>query len=420
MRQSQLFTKTRREAPKDEVSKNAELLIRAGFIHKEMAGVYSLLPLGKRVIDNICNVIRKEMDGIGGQEMHLTALQDRLVWEKTGRWSDEVVDNWFKTKLKNDSEVGLGFTHEEPLTVLMKDYIRSFRDLPVYAYQIQTKFRNEVRAKSGIMRGREFLMKDLYSFSRDEKSHNDFYDKSKEAYKRIFDTVGIGDKTYITFASGGSFSKYSHEFQTVTDAGEDLIYVDEAKKIAVNKEVLNDEVLKDLGLDRKELVEKKAVEVGNIFSLGTKFSDAFELVYLDEKGEKKPVIMGSYGIGPGRLMGTIAETLSDKVGLVWPASISPFRVHLVAILGKVDEGDAVKKYADELYKSLLDKGITVLYDDRDERAGEKFADSDLIGIPTRIVVSAQTIALKIVEVKDRVSGTVSKIEPSALPELLGL
>lgn len=419
MRQSQLFTKTRREAPKDEVSKNAELLIRAGFIHKEMAGVYSFLPLGQRVMEKICNIIRKEMDGIGGQEMYLTALQDRSVWEKTGRWSDETVDNWFKTKLKNDSEVGLGFTHEEPLTVLMKDCIRSFRDLPVYAYQIQTKFRNEIRAKSGIMRGREFLMKDLYSFSRDEKSHSDFYEKAKDAYQSIFSAVGLGDKTYVTFASGGSFSKYSHEFQTVTDAGEDLIYVDETKKIAINKEVLNDEVLKDLGLDRAKLVEKKSVEVGNIFSLGTRFSDAFELVYLDEKGDKKPVIMGSYGIGPGRLMGTIAEVLSDKAGLVWPTSVAPFRAHLVAILGKADDGDTVKKYADDLYKSLLDKGITVLYDDRDERAGEKFADSDLIGIPTRIVVSAQTMASNIVEVRDRATGTVSKVPPLALPELLG-
>lgn len=413
MRQSHLFTKTRREAPKDEVAKNAELLIRAGFIHKEMAGVYSLLPLGYRVVQNICNIIREEMDGIGGQELHLTALQDRSVWEKSGRWSDDVVDNWFKTKLKNDSEVGLGFTHEEPLTAMMRDHIRSFRDLPVYVYQIQTKFRNEARAKSGIMRGREFLMKDLYSFSADEKSHQDFYDKAKEAYRKIFERVGLGDKTYVTFASGGSFSKYSHEFQTVTPAGEDVIYVDEKKKIAVNKEVLNDEVLKDLGLSRGDLKEEKAVEVGNIFSLGTRFSDAFGLQYLDEKGIKKLVVMGSYGIGPGRLMGTIAEVLSDKAGLVWPASVAPFRVHLIAL-----SSDPVRAHADALYSELLDKGISVMYDDRDERAGEKFADSDLIGIPTRIVISAENIAGKVLEVKDRATGETSKMSKDALLELL--
>ncbi|MDE2188753.1 MAG: prolyl-tRNA synthetase, partial [Patescibacteria group bacterium] len=259
MRQTQLFTKTRREAPKDEVSKNAQLLIRAGFIHKEMAGVYSYLPLGLRVMENIVRVIREEMNAIGGQELHLTALQDAEIWKKTGRWDDGVVDNWFKTKLKNETELGLGFTHEEPLTNLMRDYISSFRDLPFSVYQFQTKFRNETRAKSGIMRGREFLMKDLYSFSKDTSEHEVFYEKAKQAYIKIFGRLGLGESTYVTFASGGSFSKYSHEFQTITDAGEDIIYVDEGKKIAVNKEVLNDEVLKDLGLKRGELVEKKAV-----------------------------------------------------------------------------------------------------------------------------------------------------------------
>jgi prolyl-tRNA synthetase len=319
MKQSKLFSKTRREAPKDEVSKNAELLIRAGFIYKDMAGVYTFLPLGLRVLNKISNIIREEMNKLGAEEMLLTSLQDKKVWEKTGRWSDDVVDNWFKTKLKNDTELGLGFTHEEPLTRLMKDYIRSFRDLPLYVFQIQTKFRNEARAKSGIMRMREFYMKDMYSFSKDNAQHEEFYDKAGQAYKNVFNRLGLGDITYMTFASGGSFSKYSHEFQTITDAGEDSIFVDESKKIAINKEVLNDEMLKDLNLKRDELVEKKAVEVGNIFSLGTKFSSALELNYSDDAGQKKPVIMGSYGIGPGRLLGTIAEILSDEKGLVWPS-----------------------------------------------------------------------------------------------------
>ena len=401
MKQSLLFTKTRKEAPKDEVSKNAELLIRAGFIHKEMAGVYSYLPLGLRVMNKIIKVIRDEMNSIGGQELHLTALQDKKVWEQSGRWDNAVVDSWFKTNLKNDTEVGLAFTHEEPLTKMMTEYLRSFRDLPVFVYQFQTKFRNEARAKSGIMRGREFLMKDLYSFCRDEKEHSEFYEKAKKAYVNIFDKLGLGDKTYVTFASGGSFSKYSHEFQTITSAGEDSIFVDENKKIAINKEVLNDEVLKDLGLKRAELVEKKAVEVGNIFSLGTRFSEAFGLSYTDEKGEKKPVVMGSYGIGPGRVMGTIAEVLSDDKGLIWPKNVSPFDVHLVSI---EDKEGKVKKETDKLYETLVKKGIEVLYDDRDIRAGEKFADSDLIGIPTRIIISEKTLENGEVEVKERGTG----------------
>lgn len=403
MKQSLLFTKTRKDAPKDEVSKNAQLLIRAGFIHKEMSGVYSYLPLGLRVMNRIINIIREEMNAIGGQEVHLTALQDKKVWETTGRWDDSIVDIWFKTKLKNDTELGLGFTHEETLTQLMKEYINSFRDLPRYVYQFQTKFRNETRAKSGIMRGREFLMKDLYSFNVDEKAHNEFYEKAKNAYIRVFERVGLGDRTFVTFASGGSFSKYSHEFQTVTDAGEDSIFVDEKKKLAINKEVLNDEVLKDLGIDKKDLVEKKAVEVGNIFSLGTRFSDAFDLKYMDESNIGKSVIMGSYGIGPGRVMGTVAEILSDKDGLVWPRNIAPFDCHLISI------GDISDK-AEQIYNELRGKGIEVLYDDRDTRAGEKFADSDLIGIPFRIVISDKTLKSNSIELKERSTGKIEMIE----------
>ena len=398
MRQSSLFSKTRKDAPKDEISKNAELLIRAGFIHKEMAGVYSYLPLGLKVFNKIVEIIRDEMNTLGGQELSLTALQDKNLWEKTGRWSDEVLDIWFKTALKNGTELGLGTTHEEELTNLMKDYIRSYRDLPVYPYQFQTKFRNEIRAKSGIMRCREFLMKDMYSFSRDEKEHSTFYEKAKKSYINIFEKLGLGDKTYLTFSSGGTFSKYSHEFQTITDAGEDSIFIDLKKKIAINKEVLNDEVLKDLGIKRENLVEKKAVEVGNIFNLGTRFSDAFELNYLDEKGEKKPVIMGCYGIGPGRIMGTIVEILSDEKGLVWPESVAPFDIHLISI---EDKEGKVKKEADKLYEKLTKKGVEVLYDDRDIRAGEKFADSDLIGIPKRVVISEKTLKTDSVEVKNR-------------------
>jgi prolyl-tRNA synthetase len=401
MRQSKLFSKTRKNAPKDETSKNAELLIRGGYIHKEMAGVYSFLPLGWRVMQKIIGIIREEMNAIEGQELFLTALQDRTVWQQTNRWDDAHVDIWFKTRLKNDTELGLGFTHEEPLTALMKNHINSYKDLPAYAYQFQTKFRNELRAKSGIMRGREFIMKDLYSFCRDQKQHDEYYERAKQAYIKIFERVGLGDQTYVTFASGGTFSKYSHEFQTLTDAGEDIIYVDEKKKIAVNKEVYNPEVLVDLGLNKDDLVERKAVEVGNIFGLGTKFSDAFGLMFADEDGKSKPVIMGSYGIGPGRVMGTIVETYADANGIVWPESVAPFGVHLIAV-GKNQETLAK---AEALYVQLQKAGVEVLFDDRiDTTAGAKFADADLLGMPWRLVVSDKTGDN--VEIKKRASDNV--------------
>jgi prolyl-tRNA synthetase len=417
MLQSKLFTKTRKEAPKDEVAKNAELLIRAGYIHKEMAGVYSFLPLGLRVLNKIEHVIREEMNAIGGQELSMTALQDKTLWEKTGRWDDAKVDNWFKTVLKNGSEVGLGITHEEPLTKIMTEYVSSYRDLPIYAYQFQTKFRNETRAKSGIMRGREFLMKDLYSFSRDEKEHAEFYAKARDAYMKIFKRLGLADRTHVTFASGGIFSQFSEEFQTESDAGEDIIYVDEKSGRALNKEVLSDKTLAELGIDRAHLVEKKSIEVGNIFNLGTTFSDALGLTYVTEKGETKPVVMGSYGMGPSRVMGTIVEVLSDENGIVWPAAVAPFAAHLVALYDKEGKSGAVASAADELYSDLTRRGIEVLYDDRDLRPGEKFADSDLIGIPLRIVVSEKNLAEGKLEIKHRATGKIEKISEADLEKV---
>jgi len=415
MRQSHLFTKTKKESPADEVSQNAELLIKAGFINKEMAGVYSYLPLGLRVIKKIENIIREEMNVIGGQELELTSLQEKETWQKAGRWDDEVVDNWFKTKLKNDTELGLAFTHEEPLTKLMKEYISSYRDLPLGIYQFQKKFRNEARAKSGIMRTREFLMKDLYTFCKDEKEHEEYYEKAKEAYKNIFKRAGIGHVTYLTFASGGSFSKYSHEFQTITGAGEDTIYVDENKGIAVNKEVYSDEVLNNLNLKKEDLVEKRAVEVGNIFPLSTKYSGPFELKYQTEEGDKKEVIMGSYGIGLGRLMGTIVEVLSDDKGIIWPETVAPFKVHLLSL----GDDEKIREEADSFYKDLSDQKVEVLYDDRtDVSAGEKFADADLIGIPYRVVVSKRSLTDGGFEIKKRTEEKGKIITKNELIKLL--
>lgn len=398
MKQSQLFTKTKKESPADEVSLNAELLIKAGYIYKEMAGAYSFLPLGLRVINKIENIIREEMNNIGGIEMKTTVLQNKEVWEKSNRWDDEVVDVWFKTKLKNGGEVGLSFTNEEAYSNILKQYISSYKDLPIYPYDFKNIFRNETRSKSGILRGREFYWKALYSFSKDEAEHDEFYEKSKIAYKNIFQKVGIGHLTYLTFASGGSFSKFSHEFQTLTSAGEDTIYIDENKGIAINKEVYTDEVIESLGLKKEDLVENKAIEVGNIFSLGTKFSVPFDLKYKNENGEDKLVVMGSYGLGLTRLMGTIVEVLSDDKGIIWPESVAPFKVHLLA-LGK-DEN--VKTESEKLYEELNRKGIEVLFDDRsDISAGEKFADADLIGIPYRVVVSKRSLADGGFEIKKR-------------------
>lgn len=398
MKQSHLFTKTKKESPSDEVSLNAELLIKAGFINKEMAGVYSYLPLGIRVIKKIENIIREEMDAIGGQEMRTSILQNKEIWEKSGRWSDEVVDNWFKTKLKNGGEIGLSFTNEEAYADILKQYINSYKDLPIYPYDFKSIFRNETRSKSGILRGREFYWKALYSFSKNDEEHNEFYERAKLAYKNIFVRAGIGHLTYLTFASGGSFSKFSHEFQTLTGAGEDTIYIDENKGIAINQEVYNDEIIENLGLKKEDLVEKRAVEVGNIFSLGTKFSEPFDLKYKNENGEEKLVIMGSYGIGLGRLMGTIVEVLSDDKGIIWPLSVAPFSVHLL-LLGNDDK---TKSEADKIYEDLSANKIEVLYDDRvDISAGEKFADADLIGIPYRVVVSKRSLEDKGFEIKKR-------------------
>ncbi len=412
MRQSQLFTKTRREAPADEVSKNAQLLIRAGYVHKEMAGVYDYLPLGHRTLQKIIQIIREEMNAIGGQELFLTALQDPAAWQKSGRWDDAVLDVWFKTKLKNDTEIGLATTHEEALTNLLRDQIKSYKDLPFSTYQFQTKFRNELRAKSGIMRGREFIMKDLYSFSKDKQEHDAFYAIAAEAYKKIFARLGLGNQTYFTYASGGSFSKYSHEFQTVCDAGEDIIYVDEAKGVAINEEVYNDpEVFSTSGLSKETLVQAKATEVGNIFTLGEKFSQALELTYMDAEGKPQYVFMGSYGIGPGRVMGTIVELLSDEKGIVWPEAVAPFTYHLVSLAG-TDE--AVVAYAEALYTDMTKAGKEVLFDDRDLRAGEKFADSDLMGMPYRIVIGKNTVATGEIELVHRATGVVEKVTREAL------
>ena len=394
MKQSKLFGQTIKEIPKDEQSVNAQLLIRGGFVDKSMAGVYTYLPLGKRVLTKIENIIREEMDAIGGQEILMPALQNKKDWQTTGRWD---VDVMMKVKTFFDKEYGLGWTHEEVVTPLAKKYIKSYKDFPFSVYQIQTKFRSEKRAKSGILRGREFSMKDLYSFHTNEKDLDKFYDMAKNAYFKIFNRVNIKNKTYLTYASGGDFSKYSHEFQTLTSAGEDVIYICDKCNVAVNKEIINEVKNCCPECGNKNLKEDKAIETGNIFKLKTKFAEAFDFKFLDEKGKENLVLMGCYGLGPSRLMGTIVELFNDQNGIIWPKSIAPYQVHLIYLGNK----EKVIKESKKIYDTLQKEKIEVLYDDRDESAGVKLKDSDLIGIPLRIVVSEKTINKKSVEVKKR-------------------
>lgn len=399
MRLSQNFTKTRKQAPADEQAKNAQLLIRAGFVHKEMAGVYAFLPLGKRVLDNIAQIVREEMNAIGGQELQMTVLQPRELFEQTDRWDDAKVDNWFKTKLASGKELGMGLTHEEPIVDAVGEYIKSYKDLPVLVYQIQSKFRNELRAKSGLLRGREFVMKDMYSFARSQEEHDALYEKVALAYANVYERLGVGAETYRTYADGGIFTKkFSDEFQTISPIGEDTIYVHEGKHVAVNKEVYTDENLEKLGLVKSELVEMRGVEVGNIFPLESKYTDALNVHYSDESGNEQSIIMGCYGIGISRLVGLLAEHFSDDKGLVWPVNIAPAKVYLVQI------GQESKQRADELYAELMAAGVEVIYDDRDERPGAKFADAELMGIPYRVTVSDRLLQEEKFEFTPRTTG----------------
>ena len=411
MRQSQLFTKTRKEAPADEAAKNAQLLIRAGYVHKEMAGVYAYLPLGIRVVEKIKQIVREEMNAIRGQELIMTALQRKELWERTSRWSDDVVDVWFKSELKAGGEVGFGWSHEEPIGEMMKNYISSYKDMPISVYQFQTKLRNEMRAKSGIMRGREFIMKDMYSFCADEESHLAYYESTKPAYMKVFERIGIGDDTYVTFAAGGAFTKFSHEFQTICEAGEDITYINKERGIAINEEVLTDETMASLGITRAELTETKTAEVGNIFNFGQQKAEDLGLHFKNEAGESVPVWMGSYGIGVTRLMGVLVEKFADEKGIVWPESVAPFTVHLTGLNG---EDAAIRDWTDGIYQNLVDAGVEVLYDDRDARPGEKFADSDLLGIPYRLVVSRKSREEGKFEVVTRATGEVRMLTEEEL------
>jgi len=393
MRLSCLFTKTQRGEPRDEKSINAKLLIKAGFIDKLMTGVYSYLPLGFRVIKKIENIIREEMNKINGQEVFLPALQPKDIWTKTNRWQYEEM---FKLKSRGGKDYSLGWTHEEVIVPLVQKFVKSYKDLPVFVYQIQDKFRDELRAKSGLLRVAEFLMKDLYSFHRDEIDLDKYYEKAKKAYLNVFKRCGLQKNTFPTLASGGTFSKYSHEFQTMTPAGEDTIYLCRKCKIAVNKEIIEEEKYKCPQCGNKNLEIKKAIEVGNIFKLRDKFTRAFNFTFRDKDGKEKIVMMGCYGIGLGRLMGAIVEVFHDEDGIIWPPEVAPFKVHLISLDGKDTE-----RYAEKIYKLLNQSIGEVLYDNRDLSTGIKLKDADLIGCPIRLVVSRKNISKNLIELKMR-------------------
>lgn len=417
MKLSQLFTKTLREAPKDEVSANAQLLERGGFIYKNSAGIYTYLPLGWRVYQKIAAIIREEMNAIGGVEMYMPAMVEKKYLDATGRW-DVPVGFEVIGKGEKNANFTLGWTHEEVLTEIASKYTSSYKDLPFYAYQIQTKFRNEPRAKSGILRGREFSMKDLYSFHTTEADLYRYYEEVRGAYHKIFQRCGL--KSYYTIAAGGDFTvSNTHEFQVVSPVGEDTVLFCQKCEYAENKEISKLSTggscptrLPDGQECGGKIIEEKAIEVGNIFPLGTKYSEAFNLQFIDEKGEKKFVVMGSYGIGLGRVMGTVVEISHDENGIIWPESVAPFAVHLIGLGGAMKE-------ADKLYGELIKRNAEIIYDDRTEKtAGEKFADADLIGCPIRLVISEKTLVEDCVEVKKRNSSETKLIKIKDLPELI--
>lgn len=390
MRQSQIFTKTAKNYPEGEEAKNAKLLIKGGFINKSSAGVYSFLPLGLRVLNKINNIIREEINALGAEELLMPALVHKKYWEQADRWGVDVIyrtggkENSAGVIKRDDFEYGLGWTHEEVIAAIAKNFINSYKDLPKSVYQIQTKFRAESRVQGGLLRGREFLMKDLYSFHADKEDLDNYYQKAIGAYKKIFKQLGL--EALATEASGGAFTKeFTHEFQVLNPAGEDTIYYCDKCGFSQNKEIFNAEMHKNCS---GEIKSGRAIEVGNVFKLGTKFSDAFNLFYLDRDGARRPVIMGSYGIGPTRVMGAVVEQYNDEKGILWPENIAPLQVHLLEISGR--NQDKISKIGTKVYNNLQKSGIEVLYDERNISAGEKFNDADLLGIPWRAVVSDKT------------------------------
>lgn len=390
MRYLKLFPKAKRMVKAE--SKNHELLVQAGFMDQLMSGSWTLLPLGFRVVQKINQVIREEINAVGGQELLMPLLHPKNIWNETDRW-DKADEIMYKLKDTRNKEYALSFTHEEIVMDLLRKHVDSYKDLPVAVYHFSTKFRNELRAKSGILRGREFMMKDLYSAHVSEEDLMEYYFKVLEAYKKIFDRLGFNYR--VTEADGGVFTdKNTHEVQVLSEAGEDTIFYCDKCEWGANSEVDDGKAKKCPKCKQGKVITAKSIEVGNIFPLGTMYSEKMKAFYTDKDGTKKPIWFGSYGIGPTRVMGAYVEVSHDDKGIIWSEVIAPFKVHLISLEG-------VETKAEKLYKKLLDKGIEVLWDDRDESAGVKLRDADLIGNPIRLVVSKRTGDK--VEFKKRVS-----------------
>jgi len=384
MRYSKLFPKTRKEVKAESV--NHQLLVQAGFIDQLMSGSWTLLPLGWRVVQKINQIIREEMNAVGGQEMLMPLLHPKEIWNETGRWekADEIM---YKLTDKREKEFVLSFTHEEIVMDLLRKNIKSYKDLPVAVYHFSTKFRNEPRARAGILRGREFMMKDLYSAHTGEKDLLAYYEKVKKAYVKVFRRLGFNFK--VTEAAGGVFTdKNTHEFQVLSEGGEDTIFYCDACDWSENQEIYKGKEGDKCPVCQKgKTVRAKAIEVGNIFPLGTFYAEKMKVYFTDKDGKQKPVWFGSYGIGPTRVMGALVEVNHDDKGIIWPKNVAPYEVHLIKLKTKNEK----RKTGEEIYKKLTEAGVEVLWDDREEvSAGVKFADADLIGIPVRLVVSEKT------------------------------
>lgn len=394
LQMSQNSFKTMKNQLSSADNESTKYLLQAWYIRQELAGAFNFLPLGLKVLNNIKKVITRNLETLWAQEILMSSLGAKEKWEKTGRAG---IDILFKVPFSEskDKYNFLNPTHEEIVTPLMSEFINSYKDLPMAVFQTQTKFRNEKRAKSGILRGREFLMNDMYSFHVDQKSLDEMYEKVIEVYKNIFKELWIWEDTYLTYASWGAFSKYSHEFQTLTLLGEDSIYVDKKNKIALNKEIVDDESVKEEFKDNI-FEEARGSEVGNIFKLGTKFTDAFDVNYIDKDGQKRRVYMWCYGIGVSRTMWIIAEKFLDEKWLVRPENIAPYDYYVIRI------GDEqVDVEAKKTIEILENAGKTVIYDDRDIGFWQKAKDADLLWIPKRIIVSEKTLAQGGVEYKSR-------------------
>ncbi len=377
MKLSKLAFKVNKVAPANADTINHKLLVQAGYVRQLMAGVYTYTPLGLKVLRNIENIVRQAMNVIGGQEILMPALHPKANWLATGGW--DKIDVLFKLKSRTDKEYALGQSHEEIVTPLAKELINSYKDLPLALYQIQWKYRDELRAKSGIMRGREFFMKDMYSFHENQADFEKFYGEVKKAYLKIFKLLGLDAK--VTEASGGSFSdKISYEFMVRTDAGEDDIFYCDSCDYCVNQEIAQVKEGDACPKCGAPLQAARAAEVGNVFDLGQKFSQDFDLTFTNQAGEKKYPIMGCYGIGISRCMGVIVEKYHDEKGIIWPESVAPYTVQLIGL-------NEAEDYANNVYQTLQKNGIKVLFDDRLQSAGSKFAEADLIGLPIRLVIS---------------------------------